>query len=270
MDYFVKTANEGKPFSEALILDCHGHIGLERGNYLPGETVAEIVAGLDRVGINKVGVSSFSNIMPFGNDIVAKALSAFPDRFIGYARVCASYSDGIEAELTRCFDELGFKGIKLHPYCDQVSIADPRYKPVWEFSSKRGAPILIHTWNSMRYVDPMLDYCVPSLIADVAEKYPDARIMIGHSGGEYDGVIEAIEVAKKYPNAFLDTCSSRLYPGVIEMMVEKAGAEKVLYGSDVPYISPVAQLGKIIYADITEAEKRMILGENYAKLFGIN
>lgn len=270
MDYFIKTANEGNAFQNSFIFDCHGHFGVESGFFIPKTNADEIIAVLDRVGINAVAVSSFSNGIPFGNDIVAQAVSAYPERFIGYVRVNANYTKDIGKELTRCFDRFGFKGIKIHPYRDQVSLDDIRYNPVWEFAAERKAPILIHTWNSMRSNDSLIHFCIPSKIEKIARDYPDAKIILGHSGGEYDGILEAIRMAKALANVYLDTASSRLYPGVIEMMVNEVGAGKVLYGSDVPFISPVPQIGKIVYADIDESDKRKILGHNAAKIFGIN
>jgi predicted TIM-barrel fold metal-dependent hydrolase len=270
MDYFLKMARMGEPFQHACIFDCHGHFGPSAGFHIPGTAVDEFVSVLDRVGIDCVAVSTFGNIVPFGNDVVAQAVSQYPDRFIGYTRVNANYPETIENELIRCFDELGFKGIKIHPYSDQVFPVDSRYKPVWEFAAKRNVPVLIHTWNTLRYNDPLNKFCIPSQFEKIAQDYPEAKIILGHSGGEYDGILEAIRVAKALPNVFLDTASSRLYPGVIEMMVNEVGADKVLFGSDVPFLSPVPQIGKIVYADLEESEKRMILGLNAAKLFSIN
>ena len=270
MDYFIKTANEGKPFQDSFIFDCHEHFGIESGFFIPDTSADQFLRVLDRVGINLVAVSSFSDGFPFGNDIIAQVLSAYPERFIGYARVNANYSEDIGKELTRCFDRPGFRGIKIHPYLDQVSLSDPRFEPVWEFAAERKVPVLIHTWNNLRSNDPLLDFCAPSKIEKIAGKYPEAKIILAHSGGEYDGILEAIKTAKAFTNVYLDTTSSRLYPGVIEMMVDEVGAKKVLYGSDMPFLSPVPQIAKIVYADIGESEKRKILGYNAAKLFGIH
>jgi len=269
MDSLVKTAHAGRPLRDLFVFDCHGHFGPHCGFHIPARSVDEFLAVLDRVGIDAVAVSTLGNVVPFGNDRVAEAVSAHPGRFIGYARVNANYPDLIEPELRRCFDELGFKGIKIHPYCDQVFPGDPRYRPVWEFSAERNVPVLIHTWNSLRYSDPLLGFCMPSLFGKIAADFPAATIILGHSGGEYDGILEAIRVVQDYPNVYLDTASSRLYPGVIEMMVSEVGPERVLYGSDVPVLSPIPQIGKVIYADIDEAEKKMILGLNAARLFGV-
>jgi predicted TIM-barrel fold metal-dependent hydrolase len=270
MDRFIECANEGKPLAEPLVFDCHGHFGSEPGFHIPGVAVEEFAAALERVGIDRVAISTFASGIPFGNDAVAGAVSARPDLFIGYARINANYPDVMEDELRRCFDELGFKGIKIHPYGDQVHPDDPRYDPVWEFASERNVPVLSHTWNSLRHSDPLNAYCTPSRFANVVRDRPGVKLILGHSGGEWDGIVEAIQVAKAFPNVFLDTASSRLYPGAIEMMVAEVGADRVLYGSDVPFLSPVPQVGKIVHADIGEAEKRMILGQNAARLFGLD
>ena len=77
---------------------------------------------------------------------------------------------------------------------------------------------------------------------------------------------QAIDVALEHPNVYLETCSTFRTPGVIEQLVEEAGAERVLFGSDVPLMDPRAQLGKILTADISDDDKRLILGGNARRL----
>ena len=267
MDTFEQTAREGRPFTDALLFDCHGHFGPEAGFHIPGTALDDFVAVLDRIGIDRVAVSTFTNGLPYGNDAVAKAVRARPDRLVGYVRVNANYPKTMERELERCLDQPGFRGIKIHPYCDQVPVEDPRYEPVWKFAVARDVPVLSHTWQSLRYYDPLCDFCTPARFARVLETHPEVKIILGHSGGEYDGILEAIEVAKAFPNVYLDTASSRTYPGVVSMLVKEVGAERVLYGSDTPFLTPVTQVGKVVFAGITEEEKRLILGLNAAKLF---
>ena len=80
---------------------------------------------------------------------------------------------------------------------------------------------------------------------------------------------EAIAAAQKYPNVYLETCSTYRTPGVIEELVEKGGADRVLYGSDMPLMDPRPQIGKIITARISSEAKRMALGGNAARLLGL-
>ena len=53
---------------------------------------------------------------------------------------------------------------------------------------------------------------------------------------------------------------------MIEYLVEHAGADKVLYGSDQPLMDPRCQIGKIITARINDDDKRKVLGGNAARL----
>jgi len=269
MDGFTQRALKGEPFEGALVFDCHGHFGPEAGFFIPGADTGAFLAVLDRVGIDRVAISTFANGLPYGNDVVAQAIASHPDRFVGWVRVNANYPELMERELARCTDDSGFRGIKVHPYCDQIPADDPRYEPVWRFSAEQEVPVLIHTWNSRRYTDALLETCRPGIFEKIALEHPGAVLLLGHSGGEWDGIADTLGVAKKCPNIFLDTASSRLYPGIIERLIEELGAERILYGSDVPFLSPVPQIGKIVAAEIGEKEKRMILGGNAARLFGM-
>ena len=58
-------------------------------------------------------------------------------------------------------------------------------------------------------------------------------------------------------------------PGVIERLVAEAGADRVVFGSDVPLMDPRPQLGKIITAEISDDEKRLVLGENAKQLLSL-
>ena len=77
---------------------------------------------------------------------------------------------------------------------------------------------------------------------------------------------EAIAAARARPNFYLETCSTFRTPGVVEELVSKAGADRVLFGSDVPLMDPRPQLGKIITADIDAEAKRLVLGANAHRL----
>jgi predicted TIM-barrel fold metal-dependent hydrolase len=51
--------------------------------------------------------------------------------------------------------------------------------------------------------------------------------------------------------------------------VNEAGADRVLFGSDMPLMDPRPQIGKIITADISDEAKQLILGDNARRLLGI-
>ena len=102
---------------------------------------------------------------------------------------------------------------------------------------------------------------------------PNAKILMAHSGGCPTALgdwFRAIEVAKHYPNLYLDTASSQADMGYIEAMVAGVGAERVIFGTDMPIIDPFFGLAKITGANLTQQQKDLILGGNIQRLLGLS
>ena len=76
-----------------------------------------------------------------------------------------------------------------------------------------------------------------------------------------------IDAVRKYTNIYLETCSSLAWYGLIERLVQKAGADRVVFGTDMPFMSPDQQIGRILFAKISDDEKRNVLGRNAEQLF---
>ena len=104
--------------------------------------------------------------------------------------------------------------------------------------------------------------CSPAHLAEAARRFPNARFVAAHSGNTPPARKLAIAAARELPNYYLETASTFRTPGVTEELVAGAGAERVVFGSDTPLMDPRPQIGKIITADISDAAKRLILGEN--------
>lgn len=243
------------------IIDFHGHTG-RQDTYNMIDDPAAILHAMDRVGID---VACLFNIFhpdgTTGNDITARFVAAHPDRFAGFAYVSPTMPDGMVAELTRAIDELGMVAIKLYPPYTKWDLNEPIWHPIYEFANERGLAIIFHTGT-----DPHSD---PGLLEDCAAQFPNANFVAGHAGNVAEPRAAAIKAAQTYPNVYLETCSTFRTPGVIEQLVNEAGADRVLYGSDIALMDPRAQLGKIITADISEEAKRMVCGGNAARLLGI-
>lgn len=83
------------------------------------------------------------------------------------------------------------------------------------------------------------------------------------SGGDWH---TAIKVAERHPNLILDTTGSGMDFGMVEEAVRVLGPTRIIWGSDIPMIDPWLNLEKIRGAEISETDKRLILGENIARL----
>jgi hypothetical protein len=221
---------------------------------------------MDRLGIRQTAISACSAIFggdcTAGNNATADAVRRFPDRLIGYVRVNGNYPSLVVPELERGFDELGLTHIKLHPGVDAYPIDGAGFADVWPFADERGVLVLIHTWGETSTAPS-------SVCARIAERWPNLRILLGHAGGT-DGVDEACRVAREVPNVFVDTVLSMRHLGRVEYMVEHAGIENVLYGSDATFLHASPAVGQVAYARLTEAEKLAVLGGNARRVFGLD
>jgi hypothetical protein len=94
------------------------------------------------------------------------------------------------------------------------------------------------------------------------------QILLAHLGGFDRAYREVPALAGEFPNLWFDTSGSRHPRGMMEWLVRQGLAGRLLYGSDMPFIDPGSQLGKVLYADIPEEARAAILGGNARRLFG--
>ena len=81
--------------------------------------------------------------------------------------------------------------------------------------------------------------------------------------------MKAFQVGKPYPNVCFDMSGFDPERDIVEKAVEVLGAERIFFGSDAPGRSYAAQLAKVQYADISERDKGLIMGENAVRLLDL-
>ncbi len=58
-------------------------------------------------------------------------------------------------------------------------------------------------------------------------------------------------------------------PKLVEWAVEEIGADRILYGTDTPLYSAEMQRARIDHAEISEADKKLILRDNAVTLLDL-
>ncbi len=257
-DAFETRALAGQPQDSGLVVDAHGHLGVETAFPQYAASLDSVLAAMDRIGIGVLCASPFLVLSRFareGNDVVIEAVRRHPDRFFGYMIAEMGRPESILPELERCY-EAGLRGIKIHsrsgpPY------AHPNYERLYRFAGERRLPILAHTEGR-----PELDDLEP-----VFERHPDIRFILAHAGCLARERYAA--VARRHPQVYLETCVSQCTRGLIEFFATEGLAGKLLYGSDMTLIAAEHQIGRIIFAGLPEADKAGILGNTARAVLGL-
>ncbi len=187
-------------------------------------------------------------------DMIKAIVDLRPDLFMGFCTV-DPHSPDVDVQLARRVKLDGFRGLKVHSLMQ--SFRPPDVPKLWEAVSKLKITVLAHG-GKIWVNDP--DYANPAYYNEVLDTYP-FTLVVAHMGGNYTR--EAVELAKKFDSVYLETSGATKKR--IMYALERLGCERIVYGSDVPYIpwgDPINEIEKIKSLPIKEGEKERILGEN--------
>ena len=147
--------------------------------------------------------------------------------------------------------------------------------PLYEVIAEAGLPALFHTGHSgigsglpggggirLKYSNPMY-------VDDVAVDFPELPIVLAHPSFPWQD--EAISVALHKQQVYIDLSgwSPKYFPPTTRPLREHAAAERVLFGSDYPLITPDRWLADFEQADFKDEVRPLILKENAARLLGL-
>jgi predicted TIM-barrel fold metal-dependent hydrolase len=144
--------------------------------------------------------------------------------------------DGSYRELREGHEELGLKGLKLLPMYAGFKPNDPLLDPIWRYCQRNGLPVLLHAGTTFVSQAP-LACTIPSLVDDVATRFPGVKIILAHLGHPYEG--DCIVTIRKHPNVYADISALHYRPFQFYnalMLVQEYGVwNKLLFGTDYPF-----------------------------------
>ncbi len=168
----------------------------------------------------------------------------------------------------------GARGIKLHPAAQRFYPNDERLAPVYARATELGWPVVFHsgafalgpattTQASLQHFPPLL------------KAFPSLIVVLGHMGfGDFD---TCAAIARDFPNAMFDCCfvinGTEPKPSISDEAAadafRKVGINRVMFGSDYPWFDPALDAARIARLSLSDAEKRAVLRENAARVFGL-
>jgi aminocarboxymuconate-semialdehyde decarboxylase len=229
------------------------------------------------------------------NDRLAEFVARKPERFIGMGTVPLQDAETAVREVRRAATELGFKAVAVSSHAEGVELGDERLWPFWAEVEKLGIAAFIHPsghnhprfqkflmWNGVG--QPIEEaIAMSSLIYEgTLDRYPKLKFGIAHGGGFlpfYAGRVDrnfrarpdATPGIKKTPSEYMprffyDTVVYNV--DQLEFLAHKVGPERIVMGGDYP-VGEDDAVDFVKRAKLPQDAKRMILGENAARLLGL-
>src|SRR5262245_10307918 len=263
----IATAADSTFAAEAdkpIIWDTHCH--LSGDGRTPEEKLANLIRFADRLGVDRLMVHMGYPIVVDPppdeirrqNDQALQAVRHYPDRAFGFVYLSSHYPDFSVQELDRCVRDGPMVGVKLWV---ARRCAGPEADPIAARAGELKAPVIQHAWMNVLGNGP--GESTPQDLADLARRHPNTTFVCVHTGGDWSLGLRAI---RGTPNVLAETAGSNPTTGFVEMAVRDLGADRVVYGSDVPGRGFASQLAKVQGADVPDAAKRLILGENLRRI----
>lgn len=232
------------------MIDAHVHIGPRNVEV----SVKHMIENMEQNGVEKALV--FPELGGcFTNNAVELAMERYPNRIIGICTV-NSFDEGAPAELERCLKK-GFRGLKLHPFLQGLNLSSHLNDQLFELVQEYKGIVIAHGTADL--------YNCPLEFDRMARRFPKVPLIMAHCGYFWEWE-QAVELALENPNLFLET--SRVPEYETGKMIERAGCEKVIWGSDTPYCNLEQEIHKMRRV-LKEEEKERILGGTIKRLLAI-
>ena len=233
------------------------------------------------------------------NDALADAACRYPDRVSALGTVPLQAPEVAARELEAVMRTPGLHGVEITASVRGAYLGDDQFRPFWETAEATGAVVFIHPttrgfdlpvfndyylWNAVGNPLETTVTAAHMVISGVMESFPRLKVVLAHGGGAllvlrgrlrhaHDVVPPARARLRESPEASLrrfyyDTVTHDV--GVLRHVIEFAGADHVVLGSDYPFDMGVERPADAVQAlELSAEEEAKILGANAARLLGL-
>ena len=192
----------------------------------------------------------------------------------------------------------GLYGVEIAASVNGVYLGDDRFTTFWAAAESLGAMVFIHPttrgfdspvfndyylWNTVGNPLETTITAAHMIMSGVMERYPRLKVLLAHGGG----AILSLRGRLRHSHTFQPQAKARLKESpedslkrfyfdtvthdanVLRGLIEYAGADHVLLGSDYPFDMGVERPAEIVKSlQLTAENEAKILGGNAARLLG--
>jgi hypothetical protein len=238
-----------------MIVDCHCHAGKGDTLTAPWNTRASLGLYLRRARAAGIGQSVIFSVLQTdyarSNAEIAHLVRESQGRLIGFAFVHPQLdARRMRPMIEQAVMEWGFRGIKVHG-----SDAMPT-RQVCQLAQEFKLPLLVDVIGQA------------SVVEMLASEFPQVNLIIPHLGsfnGDWRAHQQVIDQLVRFPNVYTDTAGVQRFDYLVQA-VKRAGAHKLLFGSDGPWLHPGLELHKIRLLKLSPDQEALVMGGNIQRL----
>ena len=230
-----------------------------------------LVEEMDRSGVARAVVwlqPPYMREIDSSLEYIWQSAKKYPDRLLpfGWANPHLGVNESIAA-IRRCMLDYKFFGVKLNGAQDSYYIDDDKTSvPLIDEIAGLGGMVCFHVG-----VDAY-EFTHPYRAAKMARRHPETKFLFAHMGGvgKPDVSAACVEMALECPNIYLIGSQIGFKP--LLAAVKKLGADRVCFGSDMPYESMracAAAYLALLKDEVSPPDAELVMGGNVARLFGL-
>jgi predicted TIM-barrel fold metal-dependent hydrolase len=278
-----KLLGEGVVYSEEIkyvpprpfIIDSHAH-NMQPNNiprrfstpdmdFLPSDWVDFIdFCGIDQLYLMPPEALDDSKITCREN--VQELIKYSPDRFF-YLEVFNPNGDAEHIEsLKKSLDDPKFLGIKIHPVEHRTNADDDKYELIYKLAKKYKKPIMTHSWEISSY-NPEQYRSHPDRFRRYLKDFSEFPFVFGHAGGRPSTIDSIVKASIDFKNVYVDLAGDYYNNGLIGILYDRLGPERILFASDVDWMDPRSNLAPVLGSDLPVSDILKILRLNALKVF---
>ncbi len=270
-EFFIDPADYGLPTRDELVAyriwDNHFH------GFASADPIAQYERNsffVERMGIERsiaqeVGGTLEKPLDPYPFDAeILKILERDKDRLSGRTPIDPGFPDKSCAKIEEWIRNGPCIGIKYWGSAiDGITCSHPNNDPIMRLAADLDVHVYVHTWLKVGGTprlpggDNGPSESTSMDLAKLAQRFPQVSLICGHSGGDWELGVRAV---RPHKNVLLEFAGSDPHSGMVEYAIRELGVNRLVWGGHGPSRSYATELGKVLEADNSKADRMKIFG----------
>ena len=251
------------------ILDSNTFIGQSgKREVMHFETSEELLGDMKYYNISEALVTHFMSKEYYpsqGNSLLLSQIKNFKNLNPCWVLPCYQRPD--EEKISKTIEDmlsLGIRIVRIYPPNRTPDLIEPwmGYE-VFKILESHRIPVLLSESDMGSWPDKKHDGFKTKMVYELCKSFPKLPIIIVKFN--YQLILAAFSIMEECKNFHIEISNYTTHRGV-ELVVNKFGSNRVIYGSGMPLQNPGSSISILRYAKITEIEKKDIAGNNLRNL----